>query len=256
MLQAKITDFSIKKELSLKIGIPQRGILSLFLFNIFMYRFDRFFLQLKKRKTKPAKKKIKNPKYYTLTKTNEPEYKNFPLYVKQKIFYQKKQKVEKKSIHFYDLKKYLSLVKFYYVRYIDDLFFRFESSKKKTVTFLHKIQIFLKNDLKLNVTGIQFLILIATISFSRFFFKRYSCIIWSKSQQIEKFKKLKTIIINRHSMEYQSYLKIVEQLGKKVIRSFCAQALKKGQHRLKNCFQNRWKKSLNLKKILNCLINL
>ena len=194
MLRSKIISVNVRRELSPKIEGVQGSILSPFLFNVFMHRFDRFCLKLKEKTNSfPS---IQNSRRCSARKFNG-------------------------NIVTQEVKKKKSFFKFYYTRYVDDLLFGFEMSKTKMFLVLKMLQTFLKSDLQLNVTDLNMRHACSNHTpFLGFFLRCYSDPTFPKDKSFEAFRRLKARIYRRHFLEYQRYLTLMEHLSKKAIRGF------------------------------------
>jgi hypothetical protein len=199
MLQVKIINLSIQRELSPKIGWVQGSILSPFLFNVFMHRFDRFCLKLKE----------KNAGSLLVKNSRKCNVKRF----KANLFIscENLQEATKKKGFF----------KFYYTRYGDALLFGFEMPKIKMSLVLKMLQTFLKSDLQLNVIGLNIYHASSeNTPFLGFFLRRSFDSIALKDNSFEKFRRLKARIYRKHFLEHQRYLTLIEHLSQKAIRRF------------------------------------
>jgi hypothetical protein len=227
MLRAKTLYFSARKELSPETSFPQGSVLSPLLFNVFMHRFDKFFLKLKRKSVSPFVVRVNNLKNPRSVRINSSEHKGFPFHIKQKSAY------AKKKFHCNNFRKSSFSFKIYCARYVDNLLFGFDMPRKQVIFILNEIQVFFKSNLQLNVKSF-------CISYARsektfflgFFLRSCSGDVIFKDKGVERFQRLKARILRRHSLEYQRYLNLIEFLGKKAIRGFATLSLKEGQHRL------------------------
>lgn len=199
MLRVEIINFNVQRESSPKIEGVQGSILSPFLFNVFMHRFDKFCLRLKEKKTSFFF--IQDSRRRKVRRSNDNIF----------ISCLKKQGLTKKR----------SFFKLYYTRYVDTLLFGFEMPKIKMFLLLKMIKTFLKSDLQLNVTDLNVRHARSdNTPFLGFFLKCCFDPILSKDNSFEKFRRLKARIYRRQFLEYQRYLKLMEHLSKKAIRGF------------------------------------
>lgn len=225
MLRVKIINFSIQKESSPKIGGVQGSILSPFLFNVFMHRFDRFCLKLKEKNI--GLLLVKNSRGCNVRRFNGNTF----------ISCKYPQKATKKR----------SFFKFYYTRYVDALLFGFEMPKAKMFLVLKMLQAFLKSDLQLNVIDLSIRHACSdNTPFLGFFLRRHSDFMVLKENSFEKFRRLKARIYRKHFLEHQRYLTLIEHLSKKAIRGFAFLSVDNSRHRLSKAgFNNLFIESLN-----------
>lgn len=126
----------------------------------------------------------------------------------------------------------------YYIRYLDDLFFGFDMAKNKALFIVKTLHSFLKSDLQLTIGG--FYLRSDNIPFLGFLFKRRSSFAFLKNKVFEKFRRLKVRILRKQSLEYRRYLKLIEDLGRKVIRDRAVLTSEGSLHELSKVVSNNF----------------
>lgn len=222
MFRAKVIYLNVQRKLFLKTGESQDNVLSFFLFNVFMHRFDKFCLKLKILNVSSLSTKANFSMPRRIKKIEKLNYQTFKFGAKPNVFCETNQKVYIKK----------SFLKLHYVRYADELFFGFDMPKNKALSIVKTLHIFIKSDLQLTVGGFYIRHACSdNTPFLGFFFRRSSDLVSVKNRTIEKFQRIKARILRRQALEYQKYLKLVEDLGRKAIRDCAVLSLKSSLHR-------------------------
>lgn len=243
MLNSRSVSFNLKATEFNSLGAPDRSVLSPFLFNVYMTKFDRF-LELLSVQIKSKSVAKGNNECYLMEK-NPLKIKNFflnrveYLQLSKKLFKNAKKSKIRSSII---TKMGCQL---WYVRYIHDFIIGYCGKKSDIKEPLKRIEMFIRSNLQLNCTCFKLINAYSNhvdyLGFSIKCSKKKTPDI--KSRSARAFEKLKNRLLMRKLIENSTYLKTLEWSGFKFYRKIVDQTIRDPQ-------QIFVKLGINLKSVL------
>ena len=243
MLNSRSVSFNIKATEFNSLGAPDCSVLSPFLFNVYMVKFDRF-LELLSVQTKSEAIAKKNNECYLMEK-NSLKIKNFflnrveYLQLSKKLFNNAKKGKVRSSI----ITK--MGCQFLHVRYIHDFVIGYCGKKSYIKEPLKRIEMFIRSNLQLNCTSFKLINACSNhVDYLGFSLKcSKKRIPDTKSRSACAFDKLKNRLFMRKLIENSTYLKTLEWSGFKFYRKIVDQIIRDPQ-------QTFVKLGINLKSVL------
>lgn len=229
MLNSQSISFNLKVAEFNSLGIPNGSVLSPFLFNLYMAKFDRFLeLLIVQTSSKLVVKKnnewllmVKDPLKIKNFFLNRVEY----LQLSKKLF-----KTAKKNQIRSDIIAKTGC-KFLYVRHIDDFIIGYSGKKSDVKEPLKRIEMFIKSNLQFNCTS--FKLSNACSNYVNYLGFSIKCsekeIVPNKHRSAYVFEKLKNRLRVRKLIENSAYLKILEWSGFKFYRKIMDQIIRDPQ---------------------------
>lgn len=214
MINLRIID--LDKNYTLISGITQNSILSFFLFNIYMTPFDNFICDLKKKFAK-EEFKVNNFEYKKRTNFELKKSKGFDFKKRIKLLKIKRDKMIAEGILPY--REISEFIKIYYVRYVDNILFGFNSSKEVAKKVIFESEVFIKASLHFSHFSIK--LTHAKSGFVKFLGFRLSVFdgnFYTKGCQLTNFQKVKTNLKRKKIVESEKYFKLVKCLFLKMQR--------------------------------------
>jgi len=214
MINLKIIDWG--KDCKFIFGTLENSILSFFLFNIYITPFDNSINDLIKKIDKEGFG-INNVVFKKRINFELKKYKNFDLRKRIKLLKIECDKAISEKI--FRNKEISEFVEIYYVRYADNIFFGFNSSKEVAKKIISEFEAFIKSDLYLSHFSIKLTHAKSNwVKFLGFRLNVFNVNLYAKRRQLTSFQKIKTSLKKKRIIELEKYLKLVEYLSSKIHR--------------------------------------
>lgn len=229
MLNSRSVSFDLKVIEFNSLGTPNGSVLSPFLFNMYLTKFDRFLESLiAQTNSKPVVRRnnewslmVKNPLKVKFFFLNRMEY----LQLSSKLF----KDAKKSKIRFDIITK--AGCKLLYVRHMDDFLTGYYGKKSDTKKPLKRIEMFIESNLQLKCTN--FKLSNACSNYVNYLGFKIKCskkkTVPSKNRPVHAFKKLKNRLLMRKLIENSAYLKTLEWSGFKFYRKIIDQTIRDPQ---------------------------
>lgn len=218
MMTMGIVNFQLGKQWRPGIGMPNGSSLSPFLLNVYMHYFDEFMLDTIEKYASPIKTRKINPEFLRLTNINEVADKSLPYSERLRAKNDKRAQIKSLGIT-----KYITEIedrpnKIYCVRYGDEILLGFEAQKDLVKDIVPLVSHFLKSSMHLKVKSMVLKHARSDYTpFQGFNLQQNTSRHRVRSREVEAFKRKKGQVLRRGATEYETYLKMIEWLGKKAI---------------------------------------
>lgn len=229
MLNSRSVYFNITAVECNSLGTPKGSVLSPFLFNVYMTKFDRFLESLGVQTSN--KSTIANNIEWLQSVKNSVKIKYFFFSRMERL------KLWRESFKKFKKNKTRSEIitemgfKLSYVRYMDDFITGYYGKKSDVKESLKRIETFIKSNLQLNCT--RFKLINARSSYVDYLGFRLKCLKKEKASSQNRltraFDKLKNRLLTRKLIENSRYLKILEWAGFKFYRKIVEQVIRDPQ---------------------------
>lgn len=229
MLNSQSVSFNLKATEFNSLGIPNCSVLSPFLFNVYMIKFDRFLelLMVQTNRRLIAKENnelslmVKSPLKIKNFFLNRVEY----LRLSKELF----KNAKKSNIRPGIITKMGSQL--LYVRHINDFIIGYYGKKSGIKEPLKRIEMFIRSNLQLNCTS--FKLINACTNYVDYLGFSIKCskkrTFYTKKRSVRAFEKLKNRLFTRKLIENSTYLKTLEWSGSKFYRKVVGQTIRDPQ---------------------------
>ena len=229
MLNSRSVSFNLKATEFNSLGTPNCSVLSPFLFNVYMSKFDRF-LELLIVQTN-SRLVAKGNNEWSLMVKNPLKIKNFFL---DRVEYLRLSKELFKNAKKSNISSGIITkmgCQLLYVRHINDFIIGYYGKKSDTKEPLKRMEMFIRSNLQLNCTS--FKLINACSNYVDYLGFRIKCLkkktFYTKNRSVRAFEKLKNRLFMRKLIENSTYLKTLEWSGSKFYRKVVDQTIRDPQ---------------------------
>lgn len=214
-------------------GLPQGGVLSPFLMNLYLDKLDRFIMQLKTKVERESKKRRKvNPLYLEKTRPSRAEERTLSVLQLQRLRRTRVRRAQRLGIPYADFKD-PDYVRLYYSRYADDFLVALSGPKTLAIQIRKDITDFLHSDLHLEISEEKSNLGHVMDNHATFVGMRLSIVPAAKLPQrstkgIQAMKKYRKRILFQAKMQERRVVRELTRLGRKTLQEAIKKALSSG----------------------------